>query len=204
MPDTLTDEEPMPKASGKKWYTGGDEVDAYCREHFASAVEATSSLSADDLAALVGSDRESALSLIVLLDQIPRNIYRGAEAKKAYTVTDPKARDLCKAFISPEKAFDRLDQWPNYWYPSFFYMPLMHSEDLEDHKLFQEKTAKALSASKSAAEQKAITTHREFDTSHAAVLERFGRYPSRNEAMGRESTAEESDFLKDGPGWGAK
>ena len=44
----------------------------------------------------------------------------------------------------------------------------MHSEDLEDHKLFQEKTAKALSASKSAAEQKAIATHREFDTSHGA------------------------------------
>ena len=76
-----------------------------------------------DLAALVGSDRESALSLILLLDQIPRNIYRGAEAKKAYTITDPKARELCKAFISPERAFDRLDQWPNYWYPSFFYMP---------------------------------------------------------------------------------
>lgn len=222
------------------------------REHFAPAVEAASSLSANDLAALVGADKESALSLILLLDQIPRNIYRGAEAKKAYTITDPKARELCKTFISPEKAFDRLDQWPNYWYPSFFYMPrerslpqsfpLAHSILKSMPRLSQsctQKISKITGSSRSGLprrcqqasrllskrpsprtgnltrrmvrtvvlrarlrEMSELTKGCSFNA--AAVLERFGRYPSRNEAVGRESTTEEREFLKDGPGWGAK
>lgn len=57
---------------------------------------------------------EDALGLMILLDQIPRNVYRGKEAKRAYAQVDPKARDLSKTFISDPNNFDRKELWDNW------------------------------------------------------------------------------------------
>lgn len=77
----------------------------------------------------------------------------------------------------------------------------MHSESLEMHDLILSKLQHAIDSCESEGEKKAISQTKNFEQKHRDVIKRFGRYPSRNEAMGRDSTPEEIEFLKDGPGW---
>lgn len=77
----------------------------------------------------------------------------------------------------------------------------MHSESFEDHDLILKKIDAAIADADSEAEKKAMGLTRDFEVAHGDVVRQFGRYPSRNEAMERESTAEEQEFLKSGAGW---
>lgn len=80
----------------------------------------------------------------------------------------------------------------------------MHSEDPAHHEIITSKIASAIRNAKSEGEIKAIERTKDFEEQHYDVIKKFGRYPSRNDAMERKSTVEELDFLKNGPGWGAK
>lgn len=82
----------------------------------------------------------------------------------------------------------------------FFVMPLMHSESLEDHDMI---AGKIMEAAKTLPEDHMLNGTLKFELDHRAVLEKFGRYPHRNRALGRETTAEEAEWLasKDCPGW---
>ena len=167
------------------------------------------------------------LSLVLLLDQIPRNCYRGDEAAVAFTVFDPLARDVAEAAMQrgiPDE--DPQIRWflcRRMW----FYLPLMHSEDLALHERATAAYARlvadteALAAASESGQQqdgadelrgqaaRVVADQREravnmalynaeFERKHLEIIQRFGRYPHRNKALGREPTAEELEYLANG------
>jgi uncharacterized protein (DUF924 family) len=129
------------------------------------------------------NEPRSCLALILLHDQFPRNMFR--DTARAFK-TDAKARELSHHAIA--SGFDRqLSPVMR----MFFYLPLEHSENLED-QLESVQLARALAAENP--DQAIVLKSAE---QHLEVIRRFGRFPSRNHALGRQSTAEEMDFLKD-------
>jgi uncharacterized protein (DUF924 family) len=125
---------------------------------------------------------ESALALLLLLDQIPRNIFRGTP--RAY-VTDAAARAAADRAIT--KGFDALV--PAAW-RKFFYMPLHHSENADD----QRRSIELLQA---VPNDPARAENTRYARRYLDIIERFGRFPHRNAVLGRVSTAEEIAFLEE-------
>ncbi len=120
------------------------------------------------------------LALIIVLDQFSRNIHRGdAMAFDA----DPKALQLTLDGI--EKSLD-VELTPEQ--RSFFYLPLRHAEDLSMQELGLKKT-REINAAGYGSDKYAL--------SHMATIERFGRFPHRNECLGRPNTPEEATYLED-------
>ena len=143
----------------------------------------------------------NALSLILLLDQMSRNIYRNDQAL-IYGHYDRMAQALIHYILASQP---RLDLVPKYRlfpvYRMWFYMPLMHSEHVEDHVLFinlvgELRDEMAKRDDKEAAAS--LEQNLDFEKKHKEIIERFGRYPYRNGAMGRETTEEERRWLKEG------
>lgn len=128
-------------------------------------------------------DPETLVAAIILLDQFSRNIHRGtAEAFAA----DPLAHTLAMEAIG--KGWDVT--MPREW-RQFVYLPLEHAEDAESQRLSVEKFT-ALGDKETL----------DYAHAHAGVIARFGRFPSRNAALGRESTPAEQEYLKQpGAGW---
>ncbi len=130
------------------------------------------------------------VAFIVVVDQFPRNIYR--DTPGAFS-RDSLALRVCLEGI--EKGFDK-DLHP--MHRAFFYLPLMHSEDLEIQNLSVEKYSaleKEYTTQPQIRETLACST--DFAGRHFDIIKKFGRYPHRNAALGRESTPEETEFLKE-------
>ncbi len=126
---------------------------------------------------------ETLLAAIILLDQFSRNIHR--DSAEAYAA-DPLALELALQGIEL-----RWDEAMAAQERQFFYLPLEHAEDPAMQKLSVEKFASLGDA-----------YILDFAVKHAEVIVKFGRFPSRNAALGRESTSEEREFLsRDGAGW---
>ena len=125
--------------------------------------------------------RDSALgclALVVLLDQVPRNLFR--DQARAFA-TDAAARALTgHALAQGFEAALTQDQL------GFLYMPLEHSESLEDQDLCLRRTARL----------DENPTWQLWAVPHRNIIARFGRFPHRNAALGRESTPEERAFLE--------
>ena len=122
---------------------------------------------------------EGALALLILLDQMPRNLYRGSGHAFA---TDGKARAVAKAAVAKgwhRKVEPELAQ--------FFVLPFEHSEDIADQ---DEALALAVELDDSDI-LKWVTIHRD-------IIVRFGRFPHRNPALGRTTSPEEQAFLDEG------
>lgn len=122
------------------------------------------------------SSPEGRLAEIIVLDQFSRNIFRDEPQSFA---SDPLARELCREAIQQGD-----DKKLAIAKRAFVYMPLMHSEDLADHKIALEVF-----------DQPGLENSLDFEKRHVRIIEQFGRYPHRNELLGRESTAEETEFL---------
>jgi uncharacterized protein (DUF924 family) len=123
---------------------------------------------------------EGCLALCVLLDQMPRNMFRGTP--RAYA-TDPRAREVAEGAIA--KGFDR-GLPPDRKH--FLYLPFSHSERLGDQ-------ARALALFECAGLDEALVYIR----GHLAIIRRFGRFPHRNAILGRPRTREELEFLAQHP-----
>jgi uncharacterized protein (DUF924 family) len=125
-------------------------------------------------------DAESCLALVLVLDQFPRNMFRGDGRTHA---ADSKA--LAASRHAVEHALDR--ELPAFQ-RMFLYMPFMHSEDLEDQRrsveLFERLAGEA-----------GAPDVVSYAVAHRDIVERFGRFPHRNEILGRETTPEEAAFL---------
>jgi uncharacterized protein (DUF924 family) len=128
-------------------------------------------------------DAEGALALVILFDQFPRNLYRGSGHAFA---TDPLARSIARRAV--DAGFDRRVSSELRF---FFYMPFMHSETIAD----QDRSLalmEAYDADTGEIDQlKSAVMHRD-------IIRRFGRFPHRNTALGRETTPEEQAFLDEG------
>jgi uncharacterized protein (DUF924 family) len=169
--------DPDREQARKIWFKSTEEFDdalqqAFLDDYEAAAAGALSSWEATP---------EGALALVLLLDQIPRNIFRGSA--RAYA-TDAQARAVADRAVS--NGFDRLV--PPVW-RGFFYMPFHHSENLED-----QRRSLALIAGLPRDPDQAGSLRR-YGVPYIEVIERFGRFPHRNRVLGRESTSEEIAFL---------
>ncbi|MHA3916434.1 DUF924 family protein [Halovulum sp. GXIMD14793] len=122
----------------------------------------------------------AALALVILLDQFPRNMFRGTA--KAYA-SDGKALALAKLSIS--RGHDLATPEPA---RQFFYMPLEHSESLPD----QDQCVRMMSMNMNSPE---LLKHAK---AHREVIRKFGRFPYRNEHLDRASTEAELEYLKAG------
>ena len=123
---------------------------------------------------------DPALALLLLLDQLPRNLYRGRAESFG---CDARARAAARQAIA--RGFDRMVLPVR---RSFFYLPFEHSEVLADQEL-----ALALYAAMPPGPH--YDSGLDFARRHHAVIARFGRFPHRNQALGRVSTPEEEAFL---------
>ena len=123
---------------------------------------------------------ESCLALVILLDQFPRNLFRGDS--RTY-VEDEKALETARRAV--EETLDR--KLPGFQ-RMFIYMPFMHSEDVEDQR-------RSVALFRELAEEDGPDVT-EYAERHRDIVERFGRFPHRNEILGRETTPEEAVFLE--------
>jgi uncharacterized protein (DUF924 family) len=162
-------------AGPDRWFTKDAAFDEQIRERFLDTYEAAA---AGKLSGWEHSAQD-ALALLILLDQFPRNMFRGDVRTFA---TDPLARAVAAGAIV--RGFD--SQVPADL-RSFFYLPFEHSEDLAD----QERGIAFYKATGDADGLK-------WAEIHADIIRRFGRFPHRNAVLGRTTTPEEQAFLDGG------
>ncbi|HEY0955017.1 MAG TPA: DUF924 family protein [Roseateles sp.] len=120
---------------------------------------------------------EGRLAEVIALDQFARNIHRGS--REAFSA-DPLALALSQEAVTAGADLALPVEWR-----AFFYLPYMHSESAAIHAVGEPLMK----------ERAAAGTH-EFELRHKAIVDHFGRYPHRNAILGRESTPEEVEFLK--------
>ncbi|HTU62873.1 MAG TPA: DUF924 family protein [Polyangiales bacterium] len=166
----------------KRWYQGGADVDRVIQQRFANSVERAL---AGELAAWEAEPR-GRLALILLLDQFTRNLFR--DTPRAYA-GDVKACALAlQAIAEPSYSTLPLEE------RLFCIMPLVHSETLALHDRATELAGDFVLA---AAPELRLPWHfgAERTAHYRTIIQRFGRFPHRNEILGRTSTQEELDFL---------
>jgi len=148
----------------------------------------------------------NALSLFILLDQVARNVFRDNQAL-IYAHYDRLSQSLIHVILSDDDDDRRyrLDLAPAIRHEpvrrSWFYLPLMHSEALADHELFHKITVemrKDLLARDDEAAAKSLDRNLAFGERHTDIIRQFGRYPYRNEVLGRETTEQEQKWLSEG------
>jgi uncharacterized protein (DUF924 family) len=160
-------------AGPAKWFAKDDAFDAEIGARFLATHEAAAKglLSWEETP-------EGALALLLLLDQFPRNMFRGTP--RAYA-TDPLALAVAKRALA--RGFDT--QLPAL--RVFFYLPFMHSEELADQE-------RCVALVRGLGDEEAL----KFAVDHEDIIRRFGRFPHRNAILGRTTTAEEQAFLDGG------
>jgi uncharacterized protein (DUF924 family) len=159
------------------WFRSTPEFDAALSREFLADYEAA----AAGRLALWESTANGALALLLLLDQIPRNIFRNTA--RAYA-SDALARAVADRALA--RGFDRMV--PPAW-RIFFYMPFHHSEDLAD----QRRSAALFDTLPRNPDRRGSL--RRYGQPYVEVIARFGRFPHRNAILGRQSTPEELAFL---------
>jgi uncharacterized protein (DUF924 family) len=163
------------EAGPDRWYARDDAFDTEVRRRY---LELWRNAAVGELSVWEQSD-DGALALVIVLDQFPRNMFRGDA--RAYS-SDAMARDVASRAIArgtDARIAEDLRE--------FLYMPLMHSEHLADQlrciDLFVGTGG---------------TDNLKYAEDHAAIIRRFGRFPHRNSVLGRPTTAEEQAFLDQG------
>lgn len=165
------------------WFKKSDATDALIAHRSVDLLARLASGDANSWAARGPAER---LAAIVALDQFPRNIFRDHPGSFE---NDALALQLCKDGLDKgdDKALAPIKRW-------FFYMPLEHSEDLEDQErcvaLFKEMAGEVDDAQKAMFENAL-----DYARKHRDVIETHGRFPHRNEILGRSSTEAEKDYL---------
>jgi len=155
------------------WFKKDDAFDAEIAERFGASVEAATAGAHDDWAATAAGS----LALCILLDQFPRNLHRGSARAFA---TDAKALGIAKAAVAAGQ-----DQQVSAIKRAFLYLPFEHSEVLDDR-----------AASVDLFRALGNELQYRYALEHYYVISRFGRFPTRNAALGRETTASEAAFLE--------
>lgn len=162
------------------WFKDGRSIDADIRERFFSLHETAASGALDHWR----QEARTCLALILVLDQFSRHMFRdGPRAFAADSKALATAKHALDAGFDRDRPFGELN---------FFYLPFSHAE----HLASQHRSV-VLRRALPEHEEKAKSVERAID--HMEVIARFGRFPHRNEILGRESTPEEAKFLDDNP-----
>ncbi len=154
------------------WFTKNPEIDAEIQKKFATITENAQNNKYDANA----MNAHEKLALIITLDQFSRNIYRNSP--KAFA-GDKIALNLTKELLNKNAHKDFTDDEK-----TFLYMPLEHSENLDDQKLCVKLF-----------EEMKNEDYVHYAKLHLTIIEKFGRFPHRNEALGRKTTEAEKIFL---------
>jgi uncharacterized protein (DUF924 family) len=154
------------EAGADKWFARDDAFDASIKERFLALLEAARR---GDLSHWEDTP-DGALALVIVLDQFPRNMFRGDARTYA---ADPLARAVAARALA--RAFDQC-------FPPaerrFFYLPFEHSENLADQE-------RCVALNRAAGDEEGV----KWAELHADIIRRFGRFPHRNGVLGRATTA---------------
>ena len=165
----------------KGWYEAHDDVDQMIISRFMATYQAAVAGELDDWR----NSASGSLALLLLLDQFSRNMFRG-DARSFQA--DPLAREIARNAIALDQDLEIRGSEQQ-----FFYLPFTHSEDLVDQDFGVEMVrARSYNNSDDALHPRA----------HREIIRTFGRFPFRNQVLGRASTAAENAFMDDG-GYGA-
>ena len=162
------------EAGYDRWFTRDDAFDAGVRDKFLPTYEAAAAGKLSSWEATA----DGALALCIVLDQFPRNMFRGDARTYA---ADPIARGVANRALKRGYDQDIPEEMRG-----FFFLPFMHSEELGDQERCVQLYREAESADLKYAER------------HRDIVRRFGRFPHRNAILGRATTPEEQTFLDDG------
>lgn len=178
--DNLT----VAQRQSKLWWSKNDQVDAAIRERFEPVLTSMANGSTTE----IPETAQARLAKIILLDQVPRNIYRGTAAAFAY---DLVAQHLAMSALTAgdEEQLRSIER-------VFLYMPFEHAEEPALQDLSVKRFEKLLSEAK-AEEHDLFKGYLDFAIRHRDIIERFGRFPHRNQMLGRRSTDEETEFLRE-------
>jgi uncharacterized protein (DUF924 family) len=160
--------------ASKTWFHSSPALDQTIRERFGPLCARAAS---DELSAWRAS-AEGCLALCILLDQMPRNMFRGEPRAFA---SDQRALAVAEHALA--QGFDRKLTSEQ---KQFIYLPFMHSEDLANQ-------LRALALFESCG----MTENRRFAEEHVAIIRRFGRFPHRNAILSRPNTAAETEYLSE-------
>ena len=166
------------EAGMRKWFNGGVEFDRECESRCLGAHMAVARREYESWL----DDAQGALALLILLDQIPRNVFRGSG--HAYA-TDGLALHYAARAVEAG-----LDVQVEAGLRTFVYLPFEHSEDIADQH-------RAVELFRAMGDE----TYLDYAVRHLEVIERFGRFPHRNRALGRVNTPEEQAWLDAGGGF---
>ena len=188
-------------------------------------VRTSNATSEDILTAINPTSPLDWLALVLLFDQIPRNCYRGSESGVVFKVFDPLALGVAQRANGSGIPVQDSSIRYRLAYRPWFYLPLMHSEDPAMHEtavkefeavgsdirsLIQSDPNDLSSADQDTRKCREVLVERreqaenvcsmtmELEVRHQVIITRFGRYPHRNEALGRTPTAEEKKYLEEG------
>ncbi|KAM3503241.1 hypothetical protein MY10362_004322 [Beauveria mimosiformis] len=216
------------QAAHKRWYAGGAEFDKACVTQFEPALEAIKASGVDGaelLRLIQPTEPCDWLSLILLLDQIPRNCYRGPASRVVFAVFDPLALAVAQAAVAAGVPHTAPEIRWQLAFRTWFYLPFEHAEDMAMHDecrqqyeglardvetLLAEKKEEPKNADvyrqhawqvvhgDEEAARALVRAQLDFAERHEAIIKQFGRYPHRNEPLGRETTAKEKAFLESG------
>jgi len=157
-----------------RWFKKDADLDAEIRRRFLARHEQAAS----GALAAWEQNAEGALALLILLDQFPRNMFRGD--KRAFASDDLALSIASRGILNGfDSAFEDMR--------TFFYLPFMHSEDLGDQE-------KAIAFYRACNNEDGV----KWAELHADIIRRFGRFPHRNAVLGRATTPEEKAFLDSG------
>lgn len=165
------------------WWAKSERVDATIRARY---LDLHARLVAADGG--VSSAARPALAAVIVLDQFSRNMFRGTPRSFAQ---DPLALALAEEILASDD-YATLAPIER----AFILLPLMHAEDPARQRRCVAEYQELLAAAESEELRRFFANNVDYGERHAAIIERFGRFPHRNAVLGRASTAEELEFLK--------
>jgi uncharacterized protein (DUF924 family) len=178
----LAGSEDYPEDKAGMWFKRSDDTDAFIRDNFGASVPEAAKR--EWIRAELS--RQQQIAMVILLDQFPRNIFRTTAEAFAY---DAKARAVARELL--KLGDDRF----YFAERAFLYLPFEHSEDGADQDLSVLLFAEAAVAAPDALKDN-FRMFLDYATKHRDLIRKFGRFPHRNQVLGRKSTSEEEEFLK--------
>lgn len=174
------------EARQRRWFVSSAADDRFLADHFGELASAAADGKLDPLSAT----SDGRLALILLLDQLPRNLHRGTPRAFAQ---DARALALCLEGMEQGQA-DHLEALERV----FFCMPLQHAESRQVQALSVETFAGLAEIEAPAPLAAALAGFADYAVVHRDIIERFGRFPHRNAVLGRASTDAEREYLESG------